>query len=123
MIAPADWSEGRPERPEYSPRLQGQLGHVFQVLADSWRGRTPSCPRSPHRTRAWWTVPELVAEVRARFGELHSETGLSARLRDLRKPQHGGHRVPSRPRKGQRGLYEYRLELPEPKGSQLELQL
>lgn len=52
----------------------------------------------------WRTIPEICDEVGG------SETGVSARLRDLRKPAHGAFRVEYR-RRGEagRGLFEYRV--------------
>lgn len=57
----------------------------------------------------WRTVPEIVLQL----GQpLISETGASARLRDLRKPRFGGHTVERRRRGGPDSrLYEYRLLL------------
>lgn len=49
----------------------------------------------------WWTLRELADAVGA------SETSVSARLRDLRKPKHGGHTVERKRLEG--GLYAYRL--------------
>ncbi len=50
----------------------------------------------------WWTLAMLAAAVQA------PEASISARLRDLRKPQFGGH-VVERRRVADGGLYEYRL--------------
>lgn len=54
----------------------------------------------------WRTLAQIKAECGG------SEAGISARLRDLRKPQFGGHTVEHR-RKGdpKDGLWEYRLVL------------
>jgi hypothetical protein len=61
-------------------------------------------------------VKEFMADGQWRtLEEIHQATGdpessVSARLRDLRKPQHGGHIVERRRRgEGHRGLFEYRL--------------
>jgi hypothetical protein len=49
----------------------------------------------------WWTVPELAKQVGG------SETGTSARLRDLRKDKFGGYCVECRRVEG--GVWEYRV--------------
>lgn len=59
----------------------------------------------------WMTVPELVARVQLQTGKLISETGLSARIRDLRKEKHGGHTVDRRQRGGKGSLWEFRLRV------------
>jgi hypothetical protein len=81
-------------------RLASQVARVFDLMKD---GR-------------WRTL-----------GEIESVTGdpqasVSARLRDLRKDRFGGHEVQRR-RRGlpRRGLFEYRLALPDPE--QLPLQI
>lgn len=59
----------------------------------------------------WWTLGEL------RQVTGFPEASISARLRDLRKPQFGGHTVLRR-RVGSGGLFEYRLlatTIPAPK--------
>lgn len=48
-----------------------------------------------------------LGEIRRAAGG--SETGVSARLRDLRKPEHGGFTVESRRRGQDGGLWEYRV--------------
>jgi hypothetical protein len=58
---------------------------------------------------AWYTLDELASLVGG------SEAGISARIRDLRKPQFGGYNIQRRrramgPAKG--GLHEYRLRRP-----------
>jgi hypothetical protein len=59
----------------------------------------------------WLTVPELAGRVQLRMGKLISETGLSARIRDLRKEKHGGHTVDKRQRGGRGNLWEFRLRV------------
>ncbi len=59
----------------------------------------------------WLTVPELAGRVQLRTGKLISETGLSARIRDLRKEKHGGHTVDKRQRGGRGNLWEFRLRI------------
>ena len=52
----------------------------------------------------WYTLGELQAICGG------SEAGVSARLRDLRKPAWGSHTIERRRRgEGQRGLFEYRF--------------
>ena len=72
-------------------RLMGQLGKVYQCMKDG-KFRT-------------------LAEIKAAI-ECGSEAGISARLRDLRKPRWGGHTVERRRRgEAEKGLHEYRLTL------------
>ena len=52
----------------------------------------------------WWTLYRLAAHVRG------SESGVSARIRDLRKPRFGGHTIHRRRVPGGAGLCEYRME-------------
>lgn len=69
-------------------RLESQFMRVFNLMRDSrWR---------------------TLGEIREAVGG--SEAGISARLRDFRKPENGSHRVESR-RRGDVacGLHEYRL--------------
>jgi len=68
------------------PRLENQLSLVRQLMSD---GR-------------WRTLAEVLAGV-----GVGSEAGISARLRDLRKPKFGGYVVERRRRHG--GLWEYRV--------------
>lgn len=72
-------------------RLTGQMQLVHQCMSDyQWR---------------------TLAEIRSQIG-VGSETGISARLRDLRKDKWGSHQVDRRRRgDGQKGLFEYRLIL------------
>lgn len=81
----AEWDE---------KRLNTQRGHVFQVLRDGRRR----------------TLRELGAEIEARFGKRHSETGLSARIRGLRGE---GFPIPEPARRGDptNGEFEYWMEL------------
>jgi hypothetical protein len=69
-------------------RLTGTLRLVFGCLT-TYPGK-------------WWTLRRLSVETSA------SEASVSARLRDLRKPQYGGHTIERRRAHG--GLYEYRLQ-------------
>lgn len=80
-------------------KLTGRLGAVFEEMkAADANGR-------------WLTVPELAGRVQLRMGKLISETGLSARIRDLRKEKHGGHTVDKRQRGGRGNLWEFRLRV------------
>jgi len=67
-------------------RLTSQLAKVFELMKDG----------------KFRTIPQIVREI----GWQGSEAGVSARLRDLRKP-HFGHTV-NRRYLGE-GLYEYQL--------------
>lgn len=69
-------------------RLNRQQQRVYDVLT-----RPDAHP--------WWTLRALADAVGA------SEASVSARLRDLRKPKHGGHTVERKRLEG--GLYAYRL--------------
>lgn len=74
-------------------RLNGQQRAVFEAL----------------RRGGWWTLAEI--------GEAtgHPEASVSARIRDLRKPQYGGLEVHRRHRGAPAdGLYEYQLIYEEP---------
>lgn len=72
---------------EDGDRLVTQLRRVFQAM----------------RPGQWWTLGKLAVQVGG------SEAGVSARLRDLRKPKFGGYIVERRRVPGGRGLWEYRL--------------
>lgn len=81
-------------------RLTGQLARVYDVLviASMVRGD-------------WLTLAEIAQECRRLRPDTHdSEAGISARLRDLRKPRFGGYEVLRRRRT--QGQWEYRLVLP-----------
>lgn len=91
---------------DYSPRhdharLTGQILRVFSYM----------------RTGTWYTLHELAA----RTGDPHSS--VSAQLRNLRKPRFGGFAIEKRYR-GDRGdgLWEYRLNLPEPEQARMDFQ-
>lgn len=59
--------------------------------------------------RNWWSPWELQEQIWRTRGIRSSESGISARIRDLRKDQFGGHTVAIRRRSGTKA-YEYRLE-------------
>ena len=73
-------------------RLTGQNLRVFNCMKDGF----------------WRTL----AEIEEVLGAGHSQAGISARLRDLRKEKFGGHTVERRRRgNAPKGLHEYRLIL------------
>ncbi len=74
-----------PEKDE--ARLTGQLLRVYECLKDG----------------QWWTLQRLKVTAGG------SEAGCSARIRDLRKPRWGAHRIERR-RVNESGLWEYRLK-------------
>ena len=55
----------------------------------------------------WRTLPEIRRRVHG------LDTGLSARLRDFRKPAFGGFKVDRRQRGNKKNLYEYRVVVNE----------
>lgn len=57
----------------------------------------------------WWTYWELQQKIWINWGRQYSEACLSARIRDLRKPEHGGHTIPRRKRAGTDATFEYCL--------------
>lgn len=75
------------EPEEDHARLTGQLARVLDLMKD---GR-------------WRTLAEIAKAVDG------SEAGVSARLRDLRKPRFGGYVVERE--RGEGGLHRYRLEV------------
>lgn len=56
----------------------------------------------------WWAPWELCNAILNRHGVRISDSSVTARTRDLRKPQYGGHVIQKRIREGSRA-YEYRL--------------
>lgn len=66
-------------------RLTGQLGAVFDLMRDGF----------------WRSLSEIAVRVDG------SQAGVSARLRDLRKPPYGGHTVDKRLCSD--GIWEYKL--------------
>ena len=88
--------DGKTYDPQYDQkRLEKQLGRVFEVMIS---GR-------------WHTLEEIEVEPGDR------QAGISARIRDLRKPQFGGYTVNRRARGDRhRGLFEYQLLKPDNKG-------
>lgn len=56
----------------------------------------------------WLTPYQLQALVEARTGEWHSDSALTARLRELRRAEYGGYLVEKRKCEGLKS-FEYRL--------------
>ena len=76
----------------YDPQLDGQrLGEQGQAVFDLMKDGQ------------WRTIAEIGLHVAG------SQTGISARLRDLRKPEFGGHTVERRRMQSKVGVWEYRL--------------
>ena len=61
-------------------RLKSQLGRVFDVMAD---GR-------------WHTLADIEEAIFSQHGKCDSQPGISARIRDLRKPKFGGYEIEHR---------------------------
>ena len=59
-------------------------------------------------THEWLTPYELQKLVQQKTGEWHSDSAITARLRDLRKVEYGSHVIEKRRREGSKS-YEYRL--------------
>jgi hypothetical protein len=56
----------------------------------------------------WWTPFEIMRTLQMNHNEWHSDSTVTARLRDLRKPQYGGYVIEKRLRIGSKA-YEYRI--------------
>ena len=75
-------------------RLTGQMRRVYDIMLKG----------------EWLTLNEIARKSFITFHSNDSQTGISARLRDLRKPSHGSHSVESRRRgDASSGEWEYRL--------------
>ena len=62
-------------------------------------------------TRGAWVTPwEICDEIYRTRGIRVSDSTSSARIRDLRKAEYGGHRIAIRRRQGTKS-YEYKMEL------------
>lgn len=59
--------------------------------------------------KGWMTLHFIRRGVCEETGEILEPQTISARVRDLRKPQYGGHQVQRRPHPRQRRVYQYRL--------------
>lgn len=88
-ITPLPLFDGRTYEDKHDrARLESQLVRIFDLMKDG----------------NWRTLREISAIVHG------SESGVSARLRDMRKPKFGGHTVERRARGDrERGLFEYKL--------------
>ena len=75
---------------------------------DNLHGLILGCLRHGAKYGGWFTSPELQHYVKHVTGRLYSDSTITARIRDLRKPQYGGHVIDARKRKSSRS-YEYRL--------------
>ncbi len=73
-------------------RLRSQLGRTYETIK---RGK-------------WWTVKDICFYHSSHYGKVDSESGVGARLRDLRKRKFGGHNVEGR-RVGKSAVWEFRL--------------
>lgn len=72
-------------------RLTGQLAAVYTVMC----------------TGRWFTLTNLAKAAGGINGRNYSEAGVSARIRDLRKPKFGGHKIEARHVAD--GLWKYRM--------------
>lgn len=61
-------------------RLTKQLGRVFSVLKGG----------------AWCTLEAIEQRILWDYGRMDSQAGISARIRDLRKPKFGGYTIEAR---------------------------
>ncbi len=68
------------------------VGLVFDILASG----------------AWFTPAEIQKAIFRKTGEYHSDSSVTARIRDARKPAYGAHVIDVRKRSGSRA-FEYRL--------------
>ena len=80
------------------PRTSNQLRVVRDILSDG----------------AWHPGPDIVAEASEILKQTCSDSSITARIRDLRKPRHGGHQIDRRRRHEGGGLHEYRMRAPGP---------
>jgi hypothetical protein len=85
---------GAPVATQEVKRLEGQQQRVEALMADGY----------------WHTVPELQKELKRRFGQLYSETSISARLRAMRKR---GFTVTHERTRAGSNLYQYRAFKPQ----------
>jgi hypothetical protein len=60
------------------------------------------------REREWWAGFEIVDALCIRYGTVISDSNATARLREARRPEFGGHNIVSRPRAGSTA-WEYHL--------------
>jgi len=76
------------------PSLVTLNGMVYKLLKDSGD---------------WWTPQELCRALLNHENIMVSDSSLTARIRDCRKPRYGCHNIVKRRREGS-NAYEYRLE-------------
>lgn len=57
----------------------------------------------------WWTYWDIQKRVWVLWGRHYSEACISARIRDLRKAEHGAHTVLRRKRPGTQATFEYQI--------------
>ena len=78
--------------------MQTTLPFTYDIPAD--RARLVERLRLYMQDGTWWTNERMALALGCQ------ETGATARMRDLRKEQYGGHRIIKRKRGG---IYEYKL--------------
>lgn len=78
------------DRARDQSRLYGQMERVVWAFADG----------------GWHSLFEAQEAIREEFGKMDSLTGISARVRDLRKQKFGGYTVE---RRADGGTHEYRV--------------
>jgi biotin operon repressor len=87
-----------------APQLPAFCGYTYDPAQDFERLKT-SLDKVRYLMLSergrWWTLSELASRTGS------SEAGVSARIRDLRKPHHGGFSVENKRMKG--GLWKYRI--------------
>lgn len=100
----------KPERAHGSARtpITAFLGSTYEPSKDFAR-LTTQMQRVEWvmRDGGWRTLGEIAAATRANFGATDTEAAISARLRDLRRPDHGSREVQRRRRSV--SLHEYRV--------------
>ena len=94
-------------------------GKTFDEERDEERLRTQlTCVKEIMADRKWRTLSSIQAALLVQYGKKGSEAGISARLRDLKKPQFGSHKMEKRRVNGS-GYWEYRMELRTDEAGQL----
>lgn len=89
------------------PDLWSQRTHVYAERKPMGRQLTLVYSALTVALKPWWTLAEL-REYGMTFGIGISEAGVSARIRDLRKPCYGSHTIERRPT-GRKGVFEYKM--------------
>jgi hypothetical protein len=65
-----------------------------------------------HMSRGEWVTPYSVqSSIRVKYGRQVSDSAITARIRELRRPEYGGHTVESRPVGGDSKAHEYRMKV------------